>query len=266
MSVLRSVSIFHKRERMTFPIILAISFFGHFIIVLPALALNAEDTVSRKTRPLIIRTTSRLHSATFFYLGGKIAGENPGMDVSINLETPRFGYSFLKAADLADLQSSFNFALAALYLHLNTGKFRFTPQAIVLIEQPGKLVDKGSDMGVTFTSLYRISDVFAVEETAICFNLFFETSHLDFINRLRLLYSKRHVDLTAMFWHNNDVLDHDTHVTSAISVAYARVKISKTALISAMVTASATLASSGEERVPKENALMITISVTTLNN
>lgn len=244
----------------------AMMFLVNFVIVY-AWAIDPGDTATRKDKPLVIRTMSRVHSASFFYFGGKIAEENPAIDLSISVETPRFGYSFLKAADLADIHSSFNFALATVYGHLNNrNRIRFTPQMIVLIEQPNKLVDEGSDIGITFTSLYRVSESITIEETAICFNMVFETAHRDFINRLRLLYSAKHLDLTAMLWHNNNLLDEETHITSALSVAYNRVKISKMVRVGATLTASATLASSDTEHVAKQRALMLTISVSTLKN
>jgi hypothetical protein len=238
--------------------------FSIITITLPATATTnpPEDSVRKKHQVSTLRLTTRAHSSGFFYFGGKLAEYNPAFDFNINLETPTFGYTFFKATDLTNIHSSFNFALAAIYKNFAVKKFKYTPQVLVLIEQPHRIVDEGSDVGFTFTTSYKISNSLTVEHTVIFFNLIFETAYMDVINRMRVLYSKNHMDFTLMGWHNNGVLDSEHHLTAAISAAYNRIKISNHLNIGAGVMASATGYSSDIGTVPERKGITFTVSAT----
>jgi hypothetical protein len=146
---------------------------------------HPSDTTEKRHKDLSLRITSRIHSTSFFYFGGKIAEYNPGFDLNLNIETPNCGYTFFKAADLTDIHSSFNFALAGIYKNFSfKNRYKFTPQVILLLEQPYKVVDEGSDFGITFTNSYKVSPSLTIEETVIFFNLVFETVYMDMINRI----------------------------------------------------------------------------------
>jgi hypothetical protein len=223
----------------------------------------SDSTDKKKSRNVSLRITSRAHTAGFFYFGGKVAEYNPAFDINVNLESRNFGYTFFKAVDLADVHSSFNFALAAIYKHIPVGKkLRFTPQLIVLIEQPNKLVDEGSDAGVTLMTTWKINDHFSLEETAILFNLVFEQQHMDMINRLRLQYTNRHFDVMMMAWHNNKLMDHGQHATGGLSVGYNRVRIADRVLLGATLMGSATVMSSDTTDVPERKGVIFTLSAT----
>jgi hypothetical protein len=229
-----------------------------------ALATDPGDsTTKKKSRDVAMRITSRVHSAGFFYFGGKLAEYSPAFDVNFNIESKTFGYTFFKAADLTDVHSSFNFALAAIYKNIPLNKkVRITPQFIALIEQPNKVVDKGSDVGVTFMTSWKMNERLTVEETAILFNLMFEQQHMDMINRLRVIYSAKHWDLIMMGWHNNDLLDHQQHTTGALSAGYNRVRVGSKILLGATVMASATLYSSDLVDVPERKGVIVSLSAT----
>ncbi len=225
---------------------------------------DPKDSVqAKKQKQHALRITARTHSGGFFYFGGRLSERNPAFDVNVTVEGKHFGYTFFKAMDLTDIHSSFNFALAGLFKNININqKLRVTPQVLVLIEQPNHIVDEGSDVGVTFTTAYKFNDQFSIDETVIVFNVAFETSELDMINRLRLLYTKKHVDVILMGWHNNQVLDHDYHVTSALSIGYNRIKVNDRLNVGASLMASSTMLSSNIADTPKKNGLTASLTAT----
>src|SRR5690349_14257107 len=73
-----------------------------------------DSTKKKQQKQVSLRLTSRVHSGGFFYFGGKVAEYSPAFDFAVNFETPHFNYMFFKAADLGNLHSSFNFALAGI--------------------------------------------------------------------------------------------------------------------------------------------------------
>jgi hypothetical protein len=237
--------------------------FACILLTFEALAeTHPRDSAAVKQSNPILRITSRVHSTSFFYFGGKIAEYNPGFDLNLNVETRNFGYTFFKAVDLTDIHSSFNFALAGIYKNFNfKNKFKFTPQVILLLEQPYKVVDEGSDFGVTFTSSCKLNSYLTIEETVIFFNLVFETGYMDIINRMRILYSKKHIDLIVMGWNNNGLMDHENHSTAALSVGYNRVKLSNRLMLGSSVMASDTVYSSDQSHVPKRKGIIFTLSL-----
>jgi hypothetical protein len=226
-------------------------------------ASTSIDSVDQKTKVISAKLTSRFHSAGFFYFGGKVAEYHPAFDLHFNLETKFLGYTFFKAFDLQDIHSSFNFALAGVYKNIQAGKkLRFTPQLIILIEQPHKIVDEGSDVGGTLTTALKLTDRITFEETFILFNVLFETKHMDIINRFRLLYSEGHLDLIFTGWHNHSFPDEDEHSTGAISVGYNRIKVSDHFLLGASIMGSATIKSSNREEVPERKGIICSVTAT----
>jgi hypothetical protein len=227
-----------------------------------ATAYNIRDTTSAKRSLRLLKFTGRAHSAGYFYYGGKLAERNPSFDITMNLETATVGYTFLKAVDLADIHSSFNFALAGIHKHIAIGKkLKITPQFVVLIEQPTKIVDEGSDVGATFTLTYKPSRSITIEETLILFNLVFETTHLDCINRGRVTWSQKHLDVMLTGWHNNSFLDREAHATSTLSIAYNRIKFGERITVGTAVMGSSTFFSTDSNKVPERHAIVFSLTV-----
>jgi hypothetical protein len=235
-------------------------FFLYLSIFISSSLACSLDTTDRNQHDLALKITSRIHSGGFFYFGGKMAEYNPAIDINLTAESRSLGFVLFKAADLADIHSSFNFALAGVYKNIHPApRLKLTPQFIALIEQPSRIVDEGSDVGVTITTAYKLNNFLTIEETMIFFNLIFETKHLDFINRIRLLYSRKNLDLALMGWHNNNLLDHASHGTAALSLGYNRVKISPRFSMGASIMASSTFISSDKEDVPERNGLIVSV-------
>jgi hypothetical protein len=219
------------------------------------------DSTRQKQREIATKLTVRTHSAGFFYFGGKVAEYNPAADLSFNMESRNFGFTVFKAADLSDLHSSFNFALAGIYKNILLHKrLRVTPQFLVLIEQPNRIVDEGSDVGCTLTTAWKISNTLSLDETFIVFNVVFETEHMDMINRMRLTYTKKHFDIIGMAWHNNGIIDREKHLTSALSVGYNRVNVSSSLTLGATLMAASTWVSSNKEEVPERKGVVLTLT------
>jgi hypothetical protein len=210
-----------------------IFFFLGTAVVTPTIPANSAtpptDSTQQKKQSLAVRVTARTHSSSFFYYGGKVAESNPAFDLHTGIEHKNFGLTLFRAVDLANAHSSYNFALAAVYKNiLVTKKLKFTPQVLVLLEQPYKFADKGSDVGYTFTTTYKLNNNCSIEETFILFNLIFEQQHMDMINRLRFLYQYQHVDLMLTAWHNNGLIDTDEHATVSLTAGLNRLKLGKT--------------------------------------
>jgi hypothetical protein len=226
-------------------------------------ASTSIDSVEQKTKAISMKVTSRFHSAGFFYFGGKVAEYHPAFDLHFNVETKFLGYTFFKAFDLQDIHSSFNFALAGVYKNIPVGKkLKFTPQVIILIEQPHKVVDEGSDLGGTLTTALKLTDRITFEETFILFNVLFETKHMDIINRFRLLYSEKHLDVIFTGWHNHSFLDEDEHSTGALSLGYNRIKVRDQFLLGLSIMGSTTIKSSNREEVPERKGIVCSVTAT----
>ena len=111
---------------------------------------------------------------------------------------------------------------------------------------------------------YKLTKELTIEETFILFNIVFETSYLDIINRIRLMYAKKHLDIFLMAWNNNSWVDAEKHYTGALSIAYNRVKISEHLQIGAGVMAAGTYLSSDRTEVPERKGIVFTLTATVI--
>lgn len=205
----------------------------------------------------------RLHNMGQFMFSGRIISTNPALDFFYQYDRKNWGAVFFKAFDLYDHNSSNNFALAMVRKNFHVGKkLTITPQAGFIFEQSHSFADKGTDLGSFIITNYKITNTFSVEYTAVLFNLALETEGRDWVNRLRLLYSKNHWDVTLSAWHNNKVIDHDysEYFSTGFNVFYSRVKISDHLLMSAGVTGLMMNDSNTPSEYPKKNGVFFTIS------
>jgi hypothetical protein len=208
-----------------------------------------------------IRLTTRLHTRGIFGYGGMIANENPAFDLTVNYERKSWGCLFLKAIDLRDLQSPYDFSLALLYKNFHAGpRIIFTPFAGFVIEQRHHFIDHDSDGMIILLTSFKVTPKITLEHCGRFSNTFFETQYFDWLNRVRLLYSHKHLDLTASGWHNNRIFDDSGYTTLGLSAAYSRIRLSERVKLSAMVTGMVVAKNADAEPIP--NGLVLTIAAT----
>jgi hypothetical protein len=197
-----------------------------------------------------------------FGYAGVIANDNPVFDATVTYDRKAWGCLFLKAIDLYDIHSSYDFSLALLYKKIHVSEnLTITPYAGFVIEQRERLIDHDSDGMIVIITSLKVSPKFTLEHCGRFSNTFFKTELFDWLNRLRVLYSHKHVDMTFSTWHNNNFFDESAYTTVGLSAAYARIKISDRAMLSTVLTGLKVAASDPEEESMR-NRLVFTIAAT----
>lgn len=224
---------------------------------------NPDSVLTKKEEPRWhIRSTARIHSKGMFAFGGRISSENPAVDLNFIYERKQWGLLLFKAADMKDHTSPFNFALAALYKNIRISKrLTITPNLGTFLEQSHSIADYGSDVATIIITSYKISPVLIADHTALVGNLVIDPKERDWVNRFRLMYSNKHLDVTYWLWHNNHVFDHTDYISSGITVGYSRVKVSKHMNLSASITELSMLRSSDTQSVPTGNKVLVSLAV-----
>src|SRR6185436_54380 len=98
------------------------------------------------------------------------------------------------------------------------------------------IADHGSDVALILTTAYKISRAWTLDYSALFGNLVLVPEEKDWVNRVRLTYSKKHLDVFATGWHNNKVLDQAEYLTFGLSTFYSRVKLADGLLVNAGVS------------------------------
>jgi hypothetical protein len=205
----------------------------------------------------------RLHSLGFFGYAGVIANDGPAADISVTYTRNSAGFLFIKAFDLYDLHSHYNFALSLFYKQFRVSeRVTITPLAGFALNQTSHFAGKGSDVMLLLTSSYRTPSGFSVEYCARFSNVVVEEEYFDWLNRIRVAYSHKHIDLTMTCWHNNGVFYPGSYTSLGLNAAYARIPISKSISMSTGFTAVVTPHVSGQEEFEKKNGLLLTIATT----
>ena len=207
------------------------------------------------------RLTTRVHSMGLFSYGGRLVSENPVIDFNVNYDRKQWGFQVFKAFDLRDSNTPINFTLAVLNKNFHFGnKLTVTPSAGFILEQSTTIADHGSDVVLIVIAGYKLAPSLTVEYSALFGNLLLEPELRDWVNRLRLLYSNRHLDLTLSGWHNNKVFDSAEYMTLGFSAFYSRIKLSSVLTFNAGVTALIMPNTSDEVSLPKKNGVFLTLS------
>ena len=222
---------------------------------------DTSGTVAAKKA--IVKATARLHSMGLFSYGGRLVSHNHVMDVHVVYNRKTWGFQFFKAVDLHDRRTPINFAMAAFNRPFHLGdRLTLTPHVGILLEQTSSLADYGSDVAGFLTASYRLRPNFTVEYTGIFANLVIAPGHRDWINRLRLLYTDGHLDVTLFGWHNNQVFDAQTYGAVGISVFMSRLPLSGPFSLQTGLT-GLYMASASEERLREgASGLFLTLGVT----
>ncbi|MEO7988103.1 MAG: hypothetical protein ABI663_01100 [Chryseolinea sp.] len=222
---------------------------------------NDSTIEKKKEYPIHFRLTTRLHSKGMFMYGGQLGTDNPTFDVNFTLEYKKWGLLIFKGIDLQDHTSDYNFALLSVFRNFKISeKITFTPYIGTFLEQPNHFADEGSDAVCILITSFKLRPHFTFEHMALFGNLVFEPSEMDWVNRFRLSYTNKHLDIIASVWHNNNVFDHSSYVTSALNVAYSRMKVAKQIFLSVGVTGMTTLHTSDEEENPSKDRVMFTLA------
>jgi hypothetical protein len=226
-------------------------------------SLRDSSVIANVPKKSQIKFTTRLHSLGVFGYGGMIANSSPSFDVNINYSRKQLGVFAFKAIDFFDSQSSYNFMLVVLYRHFHvTRRITFTPQFGFLMEQCKTFADEGSDGVIFLITSYKINNEVTLEHCARLSNTIRETEFFDWLNRFRFLYTHDHIDFSTTVWHNNNVFDNTRHTSFGLSIAYARIPISKSVQLGTSLTAIKMVTNTDKEELQTGSGLSFSIFAT----
>lgn len=196
-----------------------------------------------------------------FNYGGRLVSSNPAIDFMYVREGRNLSVSAFKAFDLYDVHTDNNFTAVFLYRNFNVAKrFVVTPSLGFVAPQLHSIADKGSDFAARLAFSYKLLPHLTLEHTSIITNIALDTEYRDWVNRLRLTYSKKSIDASLTVWHNNNALDNSSYFTTAVNLAYARIRVSNHLLMSTGITSVIMPYSDDRELNPKKNGLLMTVA------
>jgi hypothetical protein len=228
-------------------------------------SLADEDSIqSKRERKSTITVTTRAHSRGFFSYTGRIISDYPATDFYFNYTTrDHWGFSLFKVVDLGDAKSYNNFLLLMMNrkIILNR-KLNVNIYGGFILEQIHHFADRGSDVAANVITTYRVSKHLSIEHTGMLGNLVLARSNSDWVNRLRLIYTNNHLELTGWAWHNNRILDRSAYSSLGLSAFYNKVPVSKRVNLGAGVTGLWMISTSDATACPKKNGLLVSVSAT----
>jgi len=224
-----------------------------------------SDSTAKKEKPAPskthIRVTTRLHTRGMFLYGGRISTDNPAFDVNFTLNRPKWGFFFYKAIDLKDHTSPNNFSLLAFYKNFKiSDRLTITPHIGTFFEQAHTFADFGSDISFIAVTAFKVNPHFTVDYTVLFANLVIEPQEMDWVNRGRILFVSKYVDVTACFWHNNHVFDEQDHMSGSLMANY-KIRLSDKFNMNVGATEFVIFKTSSEEEVPKTNRFLVSVAV-----
>jgi hypothetical protein len=227
---------------------------------------NAQNipTDSTLDRRLVkIKLTARVHSMGLFTYGGRIASGYPAGDLNFTCEVKNTGLSLFKSVNFGDHLAGNNFMLVLLYQNIRLGRvITITPNIGFRVDQQRSFIDQTSDAMAILTTAVRLSKNMIADYSMVFSNLIARYDTRDWVNRFRLLYSKKHIDITYLVWHNNHVLDHSQYVSSGATFAYSRIHVTNQMQLGFSATGIAMLETSDPENFPKRDGIIFTITST----
>jgi hypothetical protein len=240
-----------------------------FIILLTSYTVCAkdifEDSVrqTKKERHSKSTLTTRFLTKGYFSFTGRIISPNPALDFFYTYDRKQWGFVAFKAFDLYDHTTQNNFMLAMFRRNIHIGKrLTISPQVGAILEQSYSFADKGSDVASIIITSYKISNALTVDETMIFGNLVVDPIERDWANRLRVLYTKNHWDLTLLCWHNNKLIDHDNseYFSTGFNIFYNRIKVSDNLLLSAGILGVKMNYTNTETEYPTRNGIFLALT------
>lgn len=226
---------------------------------------DVDDTVRavKKERRSKSTLTTRLLTKGYFSFTGRIISPNPALDFFYTYDRKQWGFVAFKAFDLYDHTTTNNFMLAMFRKNIHLGeRWTITPQVGAILEQSYSFADKGSDLASIIITSYKISSTLTADQTMIFGNLMIDTEERDMANRMRLLYSKNHWDVTLLCWHNNKLIDHDNseYFSTGLNVFYNRIKVSEHLMLSAGILGLKMNYTSTESEYPTRNSIFLALT------
>jgi hypothetical protein len=220
-----------------------------------------SSQVAKLSKPYQLKLTTRLSSLGLFSYSGRIISDYPALDFNFNYERKKWGLLFFKAFDLYDHLSDNNFAIGLIYKNFKlSNKVTITPYAGFVLEQTHKIAGQGSDATLIINALYKISHRFSLDNSFLFSNLAWEHRDFDWVNRLRILYSVQHLDVSLIGWHNNCVFDKTHYVSTGLNVMLMRIQVAENVFINTGITGLVMLETSDEVLFPRKNGLMFTVA------
>jgi hypothetical protein len=231
------------------------------MVTLNVLAVPDSARLSQRKPLAKTKLTIRMHSLGYFSYTGRIISDNPAADLHFNYERKNWGFLVFKAMDLYDHRTANNFTLALGYRNFHIGKrLVITPYAGAALEQCRQVADRGSDVTFILTTTLKLNKKLSIDNSTLFSNLVLEPQTRDWVNRFRILYSRDHVDLTLLAWHNNKVFDTAGYFSGGFNAAYSRIKVSDRMNLSTGLTGLVMIQSSDQRSCPKKNGLLFTVA------
>jgi hypothetical protein len=170
----------------------------------------SDSTKARKNQHFAHwRLTARVHSQGIFNYGGRLGSENPTFDVNFTYDRKKWGLHVFKGLDLQDHNTFYNFALIALYKNFKlSNKITFTPYAGSFLKEFNSIADHGSDVVAILITSVKLHTRWTDEHMSLSPNLVLVPEHKDWVNRLRLTCTGKHLNVVSFVWWNNQVFDH----------------------------------------------------------
>jgi hypothetical protein len=223
---------------------------------------NDSSEVVKKQKTYAMKLTTRLNSMGLFSFAGRLVSNNPALDFNFTYDRKEFGFMFFKATDLYNQHTDNNFSLALLYHHFKFGrKWTFSPGVGFVIDQTRNAIgNQGSDFTLNISTSFKINSKLTADHTAVLPSMVMESGERDWINRFRLLYSNKHLDMAVIVWHNNKVFDHTEYVNTGFNVTYARINVNDHVFINTGITAIYMPYSNAPGEYPKKNGLVFTVA------
>jgi hypothetical protein len=143
-------------------------------------------------------------------------------------------------------------------------KLTITPHVGTFLEQAHSVADAGSDIVFIAVTAYKINPHFTVDYTVLLANIMVEPDLMDWVNRGRILFTSKYVDLTACYWHNNHVFDEQDHMSGSLMANY-KIRLSEKFNLNVGATEFLILKTSDEEELPKTNRFLVTVALQFVN-
>lgn len=220
---------------------------------------SAQQVSSKKWS---FKSTARVHSKGMFAYGGRIASKNAAFDINFMYSKKQWGFLAFKAFDLGDRTSPNNFTLAVFFRNFNISpRITITPYVGAFLEQQHHMAGHGSDVAIINVTTFKINSKFSVDHTLLLANMVVESALSDCVNRMRLLYSHKHMDVITTVWHNNQLFDQADYTSSSVQIAYSRIRLSDSLAMSVAFTELSMWQSSNEQAVAKDHQCLLSVAL-----
>jgi hypothetical protein len=229
-----------------------------------ARSVKADSVHTSRERKPSVSAIARIHSHGFFSYTGRMISDYPALDVYFNYTLPsKWGLNVYKAVDVGDARSYNNFLLFMINKKIEVNnRLNVNFYGGFILEQIHQFADRGSDAVANIITTYKLNRHFTFEHTGMLGNLVLFRNNADWVNRFRMIYAARHLEITGWGWHNNRVLDKNSYSSLGVSAFYNRIPVSKHITLGGGLTGLLMLSTSDTSICPKKNGLLLSITTT----